>query len=154
MYIWNIEQLKKDILGEGVSEFNSFIYFMIYIVFSLVVLDVISIWPSEPNNSWDIIGTIGSTVLGIVGTVIMFILNGGKSGNAFLVKYFSIGFVATVRYFVFTIPLLIIPFIYTLSTITAESDISTTPAETFVLFVWEVGMYWYICKHISDVKNS
>ena len=154
MYFWKIEELKQDIREKNVSEFTIFIYFMIFFIGSYAVYELSYIWPPEEVNNWDIIGSIASIVLGVSATFTMFFLNGGKSGNQFLTKYFSIGFVASIRYFVITIPLLLIPFMFSLAEIDENSDISTTGIETIVLFVWELGLYAYICKHISEVKNS
>jgi hypothetical protein len=154
MYFWKIDKLKKEFLDGGVSELNVFIYFMIFMVFSLIFAEIDYLWPSTDTNVWDTASSISSLVLAVSGTVAMFYLNGGKAGNSFLAKYFSISFVASLRYLVFTLPVLIVASGYVSYNITAESDISTTPTEAAFLFVWELGIYWYICKHISDVKNS
>ena len=154
MYLWKIENLKDDIRNKSVDEYQMFIYFMIFLVVSYLVIDMDYLWPSDELNVWDKVGSVGSSVLGVIATVVMFVLNGGKKGNGFILKYFSLGFVASIRYVVFTVPVLALPFIYVLVNITADSDISTTATETLVLFIWEVGLYVYICKHIYQVRNS
>jgi hypothetical protein len=40
MYFWKIDKLKKEFLDGGVSELNVFIYFMIFMVFSLIFAEI------------------------------------------------------------------------------------------------------------------
>jgi len=131
-----------------------YVYFMIFLILTYLLIDMEYIWPSQELNTWDTIGSIVSSILAITATIIMFVLNGGKTGKDFFLKYFSLSFVGSIRYLVFTMPVLAIPFIYVVINIEADSDISTTATETLVFFIWELGLYAYICKHIYQVKNS
>jgi hypothetical protein len=105
---WKIEELKNHIRTGKLSEKDRFISALIYIVFSSVNIELVLYLPVENVNFLDYINSLINIVIVFVGTIFAYKINASANGSDFLGKYFSIGFVLTVRFLVYLIPILIL----------------------------------------------
>jgi len=154
VYFWNIEALKNDIREGSLSENDRFIYFIIYLFFSAIGLELIMYTPIENANIWDYVDSLLNILIVIVGTVFAYKANGSSSGNDFLGKYFSISFVVSIRFLIYLVPLmglLIVCYEYVLS----DSEVlATTYIDVIPFIVWSSLLYWNICKHIKQINQD
>jgi hypothetical protein len=87
----------------------------------------------------------------ILGTIMAFRANGGESGVQFAARYFSIGLVATIRFMILLIPIMIAMMIYWFTSYDMENEIPTSGFEVAVLSIWYALLYAYIAKQIRHV---
>jgi len=153
MHIWNIEKLKTDIVANSISEKEIFIYTLIYITFSAAVMEVMLWLPETTTNIWDITDSISNVLIVFIGTIAAYNSNGGNNGAQFLERYFSIGFVVAMRFFVILIPLLALLVLYYMYYIPDDEETLTSPIEVIPFLVWYAALYWRICVHIKGVKK-
>lgn len=154
MYFWKIEALKEDIKNDRFSEKDRFLYGLIYIVLCAACMEAMMRLPIENPNIWDAIGSFGNILISLVGTIIVYRFNGGAAGKDFLGRYFSIGFVVSIRFLALLIPMSAALFAYYVYAFPDEAQIVSTPADTLLFAVWYALLFWRISKHISDVKNA
>ncbi|MEZ9368709.1 hypothetical protein AB4140_07775 [Shewanella sp. 10N.286.51.B2] len=154
MYFWKIESLKEDIIQGNLTEKNKFYYALIYIAISVISFELIAYTPVENPNTWDTINSVGNILIAILGTVVVFKCNGGSSGNDFLGKYFSIGFVVSIRSIPILLLMLIALIFYYEITFTQNPELASTPADIFPFLLWYILVFWRICRHVSAIKNS
>jgi len=151
MYFWNIDKLKQDIKDGGLSESEQFKYLLVCVV--LVTLGEISfLEESFSSIKYDLAIDI---IFAIFGTYYLYRCNGGANGKRFLEKFFSIGFVVGVRWFVFImIPIfliLTIDAVFIIFSIEEEKvfdilDYIITPI-AMLIYYWRSGI------HIKDVAK-
>jgi len=151
MYFWKIDRLKEDIKNGELVEKDKFIYALIYIVLCEVALYTMAWIPIEDGNVWDVIDTVVNVLIVLVGTIYAYKANGGNTGSDFLGRFFSIGFVVSVRFFVLLIPIMVVLVLY-YYVLTEDELIATTAIDVVPFIVWYAALYWRICKHIGDVK--
>lgn len=96
MYFWKIKRLKAEMAARPLSERAV----LPYLVISMALFSAASFVPVDYNNLWEVIGGVWSVVLAIFGTIYIYRKNGGASGEHFLQRYFAIGWVVSVRWFV------------------------------------------------------
>ena len=151
MYFWKIEELKESIKKDELSEKDRFIYVLIYIILYTLGLEAISLMPVETLNVWDYIISISNVLVVFVGTILAFRANGGNNGKDFLGRYFSIGFVVTIRFMVIFIPLYIALIFYYIYAFPEDEEIVSTIVDTALIIIWQAALYWRICKHIGAI---
>ncbi len=152
MYWWKIEEL-KGILAKGeLSQRVLFIYIFLYVVLSEIAMEFSSYMPYEDVNSYDYSQSISYLVIVIFGTYIAYRVNNGNEGIQFAERYFSIGWVVTIRF----IPLLIV-FALLARLIDGESPVDepyqTTPTDLIIGVVWILLVFWRIIANIKDVAS-
>lgn len=154
MYIWKINALKEQIATGQQTEKDRFIYCLIYVTLSVVGMESMSHIPVENPNMWDMTYSIGISIITFFGTMFAYKFNGGANGVDFLGRYFSIGFVVTIRFLVLLIPAFLALILYSAYLVPEDEEIYSTPIEIILFLIWAVILYWRICKHISDVRMS
>jgi hypothetical protein len=152
MYFWNIEALKSDIRNNQLTEKIKFIYALIYIGLSTIALELTPFMSEDNINGWDIMYSISSILIVIVGTIMAYKANGGPNGNEFLGKYFSISFVLSIRFLVLLIPLFIAMIAYYSIVFSEVEQINSSFIDTVPYIIWYAALYWRICYHIENVK--
>jgi len=153
MYFWKIESLKNDIRSNKLSERDRFNYALIYIVLNALSLELMSYSGYEIGNYWDSFNSISNILIVIVGTIFAFKENGGREGNDFLGRYFSINFVMLIRFMAILMPMIIV-WLAAQSLIYADEEtISTTYLDTLPFIAWYALFYWRICYHIKGVNT-
>lgn len=155
MYFWKINKLKEEIHAGSVNEFSYLLYLLVPMVLEYFLFDIYDLWSGPKEyDFWEQSSSVISAAVLIIGLLAMFYLNGGKSGNNFITKYFSIGFVGGIRYVVFTLPIVIAYLMY----ITFNVDPATGPSlkriDVVVIFIWNCCLQCYIGKHIYDVRRK
>lgn len=153
--LFKIEKLKEQIKNGQLSEKDKFIYFFLYVIIDSILYELLSYDAQLILNPtiWDYSHSIIVILITIIGTYIAYKSNGGSNGVDFLGRYFSIGFVVMIRFFVFLIPSCLILFI--LYFINFGEDESNNELITFLYKITLVSFYyWFLYKHISEIKNS
>jgi phosphate starvation-inducible membrane PsiE len=77
--------------------------------------------------------------------------NGAKGGQDFLGKYFSLGFVTTVRFAVYLMPIAIVYFL--VFPPASEVEIHTTWIDVVIFDGWLALLYWRLCVHIKQTNS-
>ncbi len=147
MYFWKINKLKSDLLKKPLSERESFKY-----LFATLVLYSLGMIPILENNTWDIYSAIITALITAIGVYYVYKCNKGASGNNFLQKYLSIGWVVGIRWIVLImLPIMIIYFI----AIEIYSGIPdyTTLAEVIFSNLLYLSYFWLFSKHIKEVAQ-
>jgi len=154
MYFWKIEALKEDIINDRFTEKDRFVYLMIYLVLCAVGIEAMMRFSIESPNIWDTINSLGNVLIPLIGTIIVYRANGGETGRDFLGRYFSIGFVVSIRFLVFMIPMFFVLVVYYIYAFPADEPIVSTPIDVLPFTIWYALIFWRIQKHVSDVRNS
>ena len=154
MHFWKIDKLKEEIKNDDLSEKDKFIYAVIYIVSCAFGMEAMGWLNIEDQNIWDIVVSISNVIIVLVGTIFAFKANGGSTGEDFLGRFFSIGFIISVRFFVILIAIISITMVYIYYSTDENGYIETSPVDIFPYLIWYVALFWRICFHIKDVKNT
>ncbi len=154
MYFWNIEKLKADIRVDQLTEKDRFIYALIYFVLAAVLTEVMMLIPLENGNVWDLINSTANVLIVTLGTVYAFKANGSSNGVDFLGKYFSIGFVVSIRFLVYAVPLLVVLFVHYFFAFGKQEEIPTNYIDVIPYLTWYVILYWRIYVHIKQVNST
>ncbi|CAM3013387.1 MULTISPECIES: hypothetical protein [Vibrio] len=154
MYIWNINQLKQDIKRNQLTETDRFIYLFIYLLFMTITIEILSFAPDRYEfNEWYLTSFIANLIILFIGTYATYHVNGGNNGFDFLGKYFSLGFVVTVRFIVFLIPIAFVNSLVFSTHLESGKTFSTEGLETMLYIIWNALLYWYLYKQFKDIQN-
>lgn len=152
MYFWRMRALKKQLIEQGLTERQIYLYVLISVALTAFGVEVMGYCPYETPDFWIYANSALNICVPIIGTVVVFRANGGDSGVKFAERYFSIGLVAGVRFLVLLILLAIAFFTYMFAT---EKEISTSGiVVTIVDGAWYVALYAYIAKQVYDVAQE
>ena len=151
MYFWKIDLLKQQLSAHGLTEKQLYHYILVYVALSALGIEAIGYIPEVSPNSWSYVQSIINIAIPIFGTIMAFRANGGVTGVHFAARYFSIGLVATIRFMVLLIPIMIAMMIYWFSSYDMENEIPTTGIEVALFSIWYALLYAYIAKHIRQV---
>jgi hypothetical protein len=152
MYFWDIKKLKADLIEKPLTEKQTLPYLI-----ALLFLAGLSAYVPQPDvYSWlDGLGvaiTLGTTFFGIFW---LFRKNHGDAGSHFVQRYLAIGWVALIRFFVFSIPFFIALGIITYALDLNTENINTTKwYDTLILIVLTIGYIWYFGKHLAEVAEK
>lgn len=152
MYVWNIEELKKELSERGLSQSDLFKYIFVYVFLSAVVMEVIAYFPSEGYIDVDGVQSFANILIIGVATYLCYYANGGKNGTDFAERYFSIGFVVAIRFIVLLVPIMIAMGVLLWSNEDLE-DTSTKWYDVAVMTIWSLLFYWRIIFHINQVAK-
>lgn len=145
MYFWNIKKLKQDLVDQRLLENDIFKY-----LFASTIINSLVIIPFFDNNIWDVYSGILSAIITIIGTHYVYICNKGQNGRNFLFKYFTIGWVVSIRWTILmVIPLMVIYFV--IGDILGFISESTTILDALFLNLLLIPYYWIFGKHIKDI---
>ena len=153
MYFWNINALKEDIKQGDFTDKQVISYIVLSLFLYSVGLEFAYLFPlTEPNyNIWDGIDSFLSIAVPVAGTLYAYKKNGGEVGKDFANKYFSIGFVLGIRFFVYLIlPMVILTIYWSIDNRNEETE--TTFVEIFILYAWYILFYYQLGKHISETN--
>lgn len=157
MYLWRIQELKKVLMLNQLSEQYKFYYLFINMLLFAVFCDVSLFFPTEVT----VLDKINSGItIGIqcVGLIIAYKMNGGKEGKEFLARFTSLYVSLTVRFLVYTIGFLCLNviFMWLLSLVVPKQylgDISNIIDVAFIP-VFEIFFYWRLIVHIRHVRQG
>ncbi len=147
MYFWKIDKLKNDLLKKPLSESESFKYLLAtLVVYSLGMI------PFLENNIWDVYSAIIITLITAIGAYYIYKCNKGASGNNFLQKYFSIGWVVGIRWMVFiALPIMVI--FYIVKALLSDIPSYTTFTDVILVHLLYIQYFWLLGKHIKEVSE-
>ena len=145
MYVWDIRRLKSDLIARPLTEREQLPYLVVFVALTTIA----EILTTELSNVWDYLSAAASVITAVGGAIFLYHQNGGRAGQYFLQRYFSIGFVVSIRWLVLVLAV-VIPFIFLLDLAGLLKDTTTWP-EFVVLAVAELFLYQRIGHHIRDV---
>ena len=125
-----------------------------YLIGTLLLWELALLTP--PN--FDLLGIV-VIAIGVASTIFgslwLFKKNGDDSGSQFLHRYFSIGWVASIRFAAISIPIIILTYAIGgyLKLIPVDTK-STSVFEVLMTAVIAILLYLYIGKHIADVTKN
>jgi hypothetical protein len=154
MYFWKIDLLKQQLSSHGLTEKQLYYYILIYIALATIGMEAMGYVPAVSPNSWSYVQSIINIAIPIAGTMLAFHANGGVSGNQFAARYFSIGLVATIRFTVLLIPVMIAMMIFLFSSSDMENAMPVTGIEVAIYSIWYALLYAYIAKQVRQVAAA
>jgi hypothetical protein len=163
MYIWNIKALKKELVANVLTESQVFAYFLAVLTLETLMFQLVSLFPGTGETGvWDYAEYAGSVIFTVGGTLVAYRMNGGSAGRDFLVRYFPLMWVLTIRFLVFLLPLLVlamIPMAYFSGTLfgtdAAGEDFAALSMYVVILsWVWYLAFYYRLAVHLRDVARA
>jgi hypothetical protein len=163
MYIWNIKALKKELAANTLTESQVFAYFLAMLTLETLLYQLAPLFPSTGDTDvWDYAYFVGSVFFTLGGTLVAYRMNGGSAGRSFLVRYFPLMWVLTVRFLVFLLPLLVlamIPMAYFYETLfgtdAAGDDFAALSMYVVLLsWLWYLAFYYRLAVHLRDVARA
>ena len=152
MYFVKYQPLKQKLAERSLSDKEALPYLLIFTVLTVFVTSV----PLYDNfNNWDVLTSILSIALAILGIIYAYKKNGGEEGYDFIQKYVVLGWVVFIRCFLVFLPIMV------LCLIIGEyfNFISLDESNVFDVVIqcsFEIVLYQRIGKNIKDTikKNS
>ena len=147
MYFWNINKLKEDLKEQPLPESESFKYLLA----SSIVLGLVMV-PLFETNKYDVIGALLDTVVLVFGVLYIFRCNGAANGEHLLQRYFSLGWVVSIRWLVLAvIPVFVAYFV--VMEIVGEVPEYTTLQDTVLISVLYAGYFLRLGAHFKWVSG-
>ena len=162
MEVFNIEKIKNK-LKSGLSESESFKYFMVVTVFiSIIMMPILT--PDMVLNIYQILSDVLIVVFTIFGTWYVYHKNKGAKGKNFFQRYFALNLVLSVRFLL--IGLLLVCMLFAVSFLSGMILGSTYPEiledgdgvmtiySVAWLTVFQIVYYWRLGVHMSDLAEG
>jgi uncharacterized membrane-anchored protein YitT (DUF2179 family) len=153
MYFWKLDSLKKQLVEQGLTQYQMYCYILVYVSLTAIVVELMKYLPPESHNVWTYAESVLNIVIPILGTILIFRANGGASGVQFAARYFSIGFVVTIRFLVLLVPVTIAMVIYWFFTYEGV-ETPTSFIEVAVFSAWYALLYADIARHVRAVARA
>ena len=151
MYFWNIEALKEEIRGGHFSDKEAIPYIVLTLFLYTLVSELVYYFPAQDTyNIWDGIDSFLIIVIPLFGIIYAYKKNGGGEGREFANKFFSIGFVLTIRFLVYFIVPMIAMIFYWSFVEQGEAVEETTLFDVVVFHLWYILYYYRLGKHIEE----
>jgi hypothetical protein len=148
MYFWRIEKLKSEMAARPLSDGQALPYLVVFVA----LYAGLGYLPHISFNVWDVLGAVFSVALAVVGTIYVYRRNGGAAGQYFLQRYFALGWVVTVRWFVVLLPA-ILAFFGVLEGLGFTIRDETQWYEFAFMAIAEILVYWRIGHHVGDLST-
>jgi len=149
MYFWKMDLLKAQLIAKGLTENQTYLYTLAYIVFTTFMVELMRYSPDTVFNEWTHFSSTMNVLIPVAGTMMAFRANGGVSGVQFLPRYLSISMVASLRFMV----LVIIPLIMTIAILSPESSLSGSPFD-LLFSACDALLFFFIVKHMREVATA
>jgi hypothetical protein len=149
MYFWKIDKLKQDLIKKPLSESESFKYLFIFFVGLAIAIS--SLYFVE-KSILEIYSLIIDMFIMVIGLYYVYKCNKGANGNNFLQKFFSIGWVVGIRWFVFMI--LIFLLYYGIIGFFFGVPDKVGLNEMILQNLLTIIYYWRVGKHIKEVATA
>ena len=153
MYFWDVKELKGKLRRGEIAEGQAFGYFLAILILDTLLIATWGLFPLDEDLSPQTYTEAGGYFLMVVvGTVLLYLRNGGKKGIKFFVRYFSLLWVVGIRFLAVTIPLATI---YLFLVFSPEEDTwADTWYETATYLLVTGLYYWRLRVHIGDVADA
>ncbi|MBN8248945.1 MAG: hypothetical protein J0L84_16070 [Verrucomicrobia bacterium] len=146
MYFWRVEGLKTDLATRPMSDREALPYLIAFVALSGAAAGGP---PQETYSIWDWLQVGWSVALALFGTVYIYRRNGGERGQQFLQRYLALGWVVSIRWVVFLIPIIML---YAMVVWMGDTWQTTAPDALFFAAI-EVVLYWRIGWHTHDLAR-
>ncbi len=151
MYFWKIEKLKEELVQKGLNQSELFKYIFIYVFLSDLTYEVMCNFIGQESNNIDYVESILNMIIVGSATYFCYAANGGADGTDFAERYFSIGFVVSIRCMILLIPIVgAMEFVFWNN---EDVDMSTTWYDAVFTISWTIFIYWRIIYHINQVAK-
>ena len=152
MYFWNIEALKAQILAGQFTSGKVFPYLIITMSFYSIAFEIFLYdgYEEQEINYLTYSSSVICTLILVLGTFYVYHANGGASGKNFAAKYIGIGFIVTIRFLVYAMPLIVAIVVHRACADANDEYAPTTFLEMAVSVTWSVACYLRMAKHIRD----
>ena len=152
MYFTNIKGLKKDIVEKKFGEKDRFLYIVVSIMISVVIMELISLFPTELTPTlFDYANSTVSIFSTFLGTYFIYKANGGEKGEDFAGRYFSIIWVRSIQFLVPLIPILIV--YEMLNQLVLQLSPFNNELFYFIIFSgYLFGIYLYAYRDVLEIK--
>ena len=150
MYFWNVNALKSELAGEGISEAQAFKYLLIYVIAEAFM------WATLPLNRphvWDHLSLVAAGLITVAGTVYCYQKNGGSGGSRFLYRYFALGWVCPIRWFVqIALPSMFV--LWIIVKVQSDAELTETPWYLLLSIVTSIILYLKVGAAVRDVAQK
>ncbi len=153
MYFWKLDALKEQIKSQNLTEKDRFTYALVYVVLGAVEMQLSILWPPEIVNVWDWVHGMAYVLITAMGSIFVFQANGGNEGQDYLGRYVSIGFVMSVRFLIYAIPMFVCLLVYYVYAYGDDDVIPSSAYDTLPFIVWYAALYWRIGVHVKDLNR-
>ncbi|PXF30512.1 hypothetical protein WH50_14870 [Pokkaliibacter plantistimulans] len=157
MFYWNINKLKLQLINEGLSQRALFVYIFIFVMLSELVTLLLPFGKQHEPDTLNILAAVADFVICMLGLFGCYRANGGKAGQQFAERFFSIGIVLMARFVVLLIPAYVVVFaLAVVGQATAVEGIAAmmTIAVQVVSLLWFAAYFWRSAVHIGDVAKA
>ncbi len=155
MYFWNIEALKDEIREGHFTDKQAIPYIVLTTFLYTLGMELVYYFPAQDShNIWDVIDSILSIVIPLFAIMYAYKKNGGGEGRDFANKFFSIGFVLSIRFLVYSIVLLIVMIVYWSYIDQGDKTEETTLFEVVIFHLWYILYYYRLGKHIEETHTG
>lgn len=154
MYFWKVESLKKDIVGGSFTDKELIPYVVLCAGLYALDIEVTGYLPYEDVNILTYVMSALNVLIPILGTIYAYKCNGGSNGENFASKYFSIGFVISIRFLVYSVPLIVLMIFYWEIMFGEQEELPTTFVEVILFSAWYALLYFRVAKHISETTKA
>jgi hypothetical protein len=150
MIIFNLK--KAEALLKSGAYSNRFVltYFLIYIIFSMILLYV----DVEPLKGWKLVLDISASVISLLGLFFVFSINEKGDQKNFLDRYFVLGFVVFARLMIFSIPIAIVLFIILKFVFSQEALLNNFWLEYSLTIIIILFYYWLLAQSFRLVAKD
>jgi len=148
MYFIKYQPLKKQLLERSLSDREALPYVFLYVGLTSLMC---SVPLYDGFNMWDGVSSALTVLLAIGGVLYAYSKNGGKEGHDLIQKYVVLGWVVFVRFFLISIPVMILLFrLGHMAGLVTQN--STRPYDVVVVALLEAIFYQRVGRHVKDTK--
>jgi hypothetical protein len=151
MYFWKIDRLKAELATGPMNSRAAIPYLLVTLaIYELIYL----LEPMAREDEWDYATDIAGVVALVAGTIYVYFQNGAAEGRDFLSRYFALGWVYGVRFFVCAIPLYIV-LTFLIQGIMPEAEYSEIESRWFFhsSVALQAFFYWRMGAHFKDLAG-
>ena len=164
MYFWDINGLKEEIINNEISEKSVFLYIFIYFLYPQISF----LYRYYRNYGNEVgLGLYGDllfysiiAIIVAIGIYYAYYCNGKNEGERFAVKFISLNWVVTIRYFVIIFYFYFILYIL-LSVLNQTDFIDKTISKSIksftsfgLILITPIWIYYRIGYHIKDINRK
>jgi hypothetical protein len=147
MYFLNIRAVKNRLQMGTPSSGEALPYLLAYF---LLVQAAIA-FPGTLESGWDRMVIAVEFVAAVSGTLALYQANGGSDGRDFIIRYFVLGWVVSLRILLLAVPLIALAaFALLLLGVDVES---TGPFDVLYMLIFNIVFYLYFYGHMLDLRQ-
>ncbi|APJ03058.1 hypothetical protein [Silvanigrella aquatica] len=158
MYLWKVNDLKKELIENKMTELDKFKYlFFTAMMYSLVYM-LNCFYPVEVTTTFSKVTGVIDFIIDFIAIIVIFKINGGRNGKEFLARYTSLHCVFGIRllvWFIFYFLFVIIASIFISSTMNLNNTDQIQDNLFYAgLNVISIIYYWKIANCIKYIRKE